>query len=55
MLFRSASTTHTRTAALLGTGSCPDRRAVRDIVLAWGLTFPGCFLIGYALVKLIPG
>ena len=50
-----ASTTHTRTAALLGTGSCPDRRAVRDIVLAWGLTFPGCFLIGYALVKLIPG
>ena len=50
-----ASTTHTLTAALLGTGSCPDRRAVRDIVLAWGLTFPGCFLIGYALVKLIPG
>jgi len=50
-----ASTTHTRTAVLLGVGSRADRGAVRDIVLAWLLTFPACFGIGYCLVKLIPG
>ena len=50
-----ASTTHTRTAVLLGVGSQADWKAVGDIVLAWMLTFPGCFIIGYGLVKLIPG
>ena len=45
------STTHTRTAALLGVGCAggtpADWRVARRIALAWMLTFPGCMAIGY--------
>ena len=50
------STTHTRTASLLGvgragTGSC-NFRVVRTVLAAWLLTFPCCFLLGGALCRL---
>lgn len=50
------STTHTRTAALLGVGSVgghrPNFQVVRSICLAWLLTFPGCFAIGWVMSRL---
>ena len=46
------STTHTRTAALLGVGSTggtpPDWSVARQVALAWLLTFPCCALLGWA-------
>lgn len=49
------STTHTRTAALLGVGSAGKGRVdwavVRRIVLAWTLTFPGCMALGYVMSR----
>lgn len=46
------STTHTKTTAIMGVGA--SRRlsnvnwlVVKDMVLAWVLTFPGCGLLGY--------
>ena len=49
------STTHTRTAALLGVGSAGGRRAdwgvARSIALAWLCTFPGCLGLGWLLAK----
>jgi PiT family inorganic phosphate transporter len=49
------STTHTRTAALLGVG-CAGAGKVNwavagEIVLTWLLTFPGCALLGYLTAK----
>lgn len=45
------STTHTRTAALLGVGSVGAHRVnwgvAGQIALAWLLTFPGCMAIGF--------
>ena len=50
------STTHTKTAALLGVGlvggKTVDRSVVRHIVLAWILTLPGCMALGYWCAKL---
>lgn len=50
------STTHTRTAAVLGVGSAGDGRVdwavAGRIALAWLLTFPGCMAIGYWTSKL---
>lgn len=50
------STTHTRTAALLGVGRAAgtpvDWRVAGQVVLAWVLTFPGCMAIGYWTSKL---
>ena len=50
------STTHTRTAALLGVGSgggCPVSWPVAGkIALAWLLTFPGCGAVGYWTARL---
>lgn len=50
------STTHTRTAALLGVGWASggrvDKSTVRQILLAWVLTFPGCMLIGFGTARL---
>jgi len=50
------STTHTRTAALLGVGSVGaapvDWRVAGQIALAWILTFPGCMAIGYWTARL---
>ena len=49
------STTHTRTAALLGVGAAGprgvDRRVVRSVLLAWLATFPGCMALGYVLAR----
>lgn len=50
------STTHTRTAALLGVGSAggkgADWRVAGTIALAWGLTFPGCAVLGWSMARL---
>ena len=50
------STTHAKTAAILGVGSAcggrADRQVMRDIVLTWLLTFPGCGLMGFFLSRL---
>lgn len=51
------STTHTRTAALMGVGQASggrcDRGVVRSIAAAWLLTFPCCFLIGFILARFL--
>ncbi len=51
------STTHTKTTAIMGVGSA--RRVstvnwgvVKDMLLAWVLTFPGCGLISFLMAKL---
>jgi inorganic phosphate transporter, PiT family len=51
------STTHTKTTAVMGVGaakrlSCVNYGLVNDMVLTWVLTFPGCGLIAYLMVKL---
>lgn len=48
------STTHTKTAAIMGAGAAKSFKRVDwgiayDMVLTWVLTFPGCGLIGYVL------
>ena len=50
------STTHTKTTAIMGVGSARRLSSVnwgvvKDMVLAWVLTFPGCGLIGFAMAK----
>lgn len=50
------STTHTKTTAIMGVGSTQglnkvNWRLVREMVIAWVLTFPGCGLIGYIMAK----
>lgn len=51
------STTHTKTTAIMGVGaakrlSSVNWTVVREMVLAWVLTFPGCALVGYLVTKL---
>lgn len=51
------STTHTKTAAIMGAGAAENVRSVnwaiaKDMVLTWVFTFPGCGLIGYLLARL---
>ncbi|HIW20624.1 MAG TPA: inorganic phosphate transporter [Candidatus Dorea intestinavium] len=51
------STTHTKTTAIMGVGAAKSIRSVnwgvvKDMVLTWVLTFPGCGLIGYIMAKL---
>jgi PiT family inorganic phosphate transporter len=51
------STTHTKTTAIMGVGaakrlSCVNWGVVKEMVLTWVLTFPGCGLIGFLMVKL---
>ena len=51
------STTHTKTTAIMGVGATKRLSAVnfgvvKDMVLTWVLTFPGCGLIGYIIAKL---
>lgn len=51
------STTHTKTAAIMGAGAAKDPRSVnwsvaQEMLLAWVFTFPGCGLIGYLLAQL---
>ena len=52
------STTHVKTTAIMGVGaekraSAINLKVVRDMVLAWVLTFPGCGVIGYGMAKLL--
>ncbi|GAB2027670.1 inorganic phosphate transporter [Lactovum odontotermitis] len=51
------STTHTKTTAIMGTGaanrmSSVDWRIVKDMLMAWVLTFPGCGLIAFVMAKI---
>ncbi len=51
------STTHTKTTAIMGVGaskrlSSVNWGTVKEMVLAWVLTFPGCGLIGYLMALL---
>ncbi len=51
------STTHTKTTAIMGVGASKRLSAVnwgvvKEMVLTWILTFPGCGLLGYLVVKL---
>ena len=51
------STTHTKTTAIMGVGavkrlSAIDFGVVKDMVLTWILTFPGCGIIGFFMTKL---
>ena len=51
------STTHTKTTSIMGVGAAKrlsslDWSIVRDMVLAWVLTFPGCGLIAFLMTKL---
>ena len=51
------STTHTKTTAIMGVGasrrlSTVNWKIVGEMMLAWILTFPGCGLLGFLMVKL---
>ncbi len=51
------STTHTKTTAIMGVGAARRLSAVnwgvvKEMVLTWVLTFPGCGLIGFIMAKL---
>lgn len=51
------STTHTKTTAIMGVGaskrlSAVNWAVVKEMVLAWVLTFPGCAVVGYLMAKL---
>lgn len=51
------STTHTKTTAIMGVGaskrlSAVNWSVVKEMVLAWVLTFPGCGLLGFVIAKL---
>ncbi|MGL5173731.1 MAG: inorganic phosphate transporter [Olsenella sp.] len=51
------STTHTKTAAIMGAGAAKSMRTVswgvaKEMIMAWVLTFPGCGLICFLLAKL---
>ncbi|MBR4099133.1 MAG: inorganic phosphate transporter [Clostridium sp.] len=56
MLGLPVSTTHVRTAALLGSarggGRAVDWGVARNLVLAWVFTFPGCSALGYVMARL---
>ncbi|MBS7360614.1 MAG: inorganic phosphate transporter, partial [Oscillospiraceae bacterium] len=50
------STTHAKTMAMLGAGLCGNKSVgggvLKDIVLTWILTFPGCILLGFSVTKI---
>ncbi len=51
------STTHTKTTAIMGVGASKRLSAVnwgvvKEMVLTWVLTFPGCGILGFLAVKL---
>ena len=51
------STTHTKTTAIMGVGATKRLSAinlgvVKDMVLTWVLTFPGCGIIGFIMSKI---
>ena len=52
------STTHTKTTAIMGVGASKSLSSVnwyvvREMVVAWILTFPGCSTIGYIMVLIL--
>ena len=51
------STTHTKTTAIIGVGAARrmsdvNWTVVKDLVMTWVCTFPGCGLLGYIMAKL---
>lgn len=52
MLGLPVSTTHAKTAAILGAGSRANRRIAGQIALTWLFTFPGCGALGFFLARL---
>ncbi len=51
------STTHTKTTAVMGVGAARNPKKVKwiivkEMVLTWVLTFPGCGLLGFLFAKL---
>ncbi len=51
------STTHAKTAAIMGAGAAKDVKSVnwgvaKEMVYTWIFTFPGCGIIGFVLAKL---
>lgn len=51
------STTHAKTTAIMGVGAVKSIKAinlgvVKEMVLTWVLTFPGCGLVGFVMTKL---
>ena len=51
------SSTHTKTTVIMGVGaakrlSSVNWNIVREMVLTWVLTFPGCALIAYLITRL---
>jgi len=52
------STTHTKTTAIMGVGaakriSSVNWATVKEMVLAWVLTFPGCGILGYIFANVL--
>ena len=52
------STTHTKTTAIMGVGaakriSSVDWKIVKEMLLTWALTFPGCGFLGYLITVAI--
>ena len=45
------STTHAKTAAILGAGASPDAGVASSLGAAWLLTFPACGFLAFGLVK----
>ncbi len=51
------STTHTKTTAIMGVGAARrmsnvNWSVVKELVLTWACTFPGCGLLGYIMARL---
>ncbi len=51
------STTHVKTSAIMGVGAGKSLKrvnwnVVKDMAMAWILTFPGCGLVGFVMTKL---
>jgi PiT family inorganic phosphate transporter len=47
------STTHVKTAAILGAGASPDKKVAGELGIAWLLTFPACGVLAFCLVKVL--
>lgn len=57
LLSLPVSTTHAKTTAIMGVGAVKSIKAVnlsvvKEMVLTWVLTFPGCGLVGFLMTKL---
>ncbi len=57
LLSLPVSTTHAKTTSIMGVGAVKNVKAinfsvVKEMVMTWVLTFPGCGLIGFLMTKL---